>query len=258
MSPSTPESRNHVVLLGASNLTLAWPRIVDQLQSRFVDPVDIYTANGMGRSYVCDRSGFALRQLPGILCSGIWDALPAPNNDRSSVGLLTDFGNDLLYGREPQEIVSAAEECINRLRSWDQNCRFVVTRPPVESVESLGWLRFVLARFALFPKSTLTLDGVKSKTLELDQGLQEVAARLDAAIYQPPADWYGIDPIHVRRKHQSKAFGQMMDLWPTQADTSSFADNRSRPKAAIRWVFGKQRDVAQPSISSAAMSVFAY
>ena len=56
MSSTAPETRTRVVLLGASNLTLAWPRIMDQLQARFSAPLDIYTANGMGRSYVCDRS----------------------------------------------------------------------------------------------------------------------------------------------------------------------------------------------------------
>ena len=258
MSSTAPETRTRVVLLGASNLTLAWPRIMDQLQARFSAPLDIYTANGMGRSYVCDRSGFVFRQLPGILVSSLWDALPTPERDSSPVGLLTDFGNDLLYGREPLEIAAAAEECIHRLRSWDQNCQLVITRPPAASVESLSWLRFVLARFALFPMSRLTLDGVKSKTLELDQRLQEVAAKLDVPIHQSQTDWYGVDPIHVRRKHQSQAFGEMMDLWPTQADTPSYADNRSRPTAVVRWVWGREREAAQPSIASASTSVFAY
>ncbi len=258
-SISTPEIRTRIVLLGASNLALAWPRIMDQLQSRFAAPLDIYTANGMGRSYVCDRSGFALRQLPGILRSGIWDALPVAGPQKTqSVAILTDFGNDLLYGRKPTEIVAAAEECITRLRRWDENCQVVMTRPPVDSVNTLGWLRFTFSRFVLFPLSKLTLAGVKTQTLDLDQGLQEVATRLNIPVYQPHADWYGLDPIHVRRKHRSTAFGEMMNLWPVPKQALSCSENRSRPTAAIRWVFGKQRETTQPSITSTNTNVFAY
>lgn len=259
MSSPPPKTRSRVILLGASNLTLAWPRIMDQLQSRFAAPLDVYTANGMGRSYVCDRSGFAVRQLPGILCSGIWDALPSATPEQTqSVAILTDFGNDLLYGREPSDLVAAAEECIARLRNWDNNCHIVMTRPPVDSVNTLGWLRFTFSRFVLFPRSQLTLDGVRTKTLDLDRGLQEVAARLNVPIYQPHADWYGLDPIHVRWKYQSTAFGEMMNLWPIPKQTLPLSGNRSRPTASIRWVFGKQREVPQPSIASTKTNVFAY
>ncbi len=259
MTSSPSEKRTRVVLLGASNLTLAWPRIMDQMQSRFAAPLDIYTANGMGRSYVCDRSGFALRQLPGILSCGIWDALPTTaTKDTQSVAILTDFGNDLLYGRSPTELFVAAEECINRLRRWDESCHIVMTRPPVDSVDTLGWLRFTFSRFVLFPLSKLTLPGVKAKTLELDKGLQEVASRLNVPIYQPQANWYGLDPIHVRWKYQSAAFGEMMDLWPVPKQALSRSGNRSRPKAASRWVLGKQREADQPSIASAGTNVFAY
>lgn len=251
--------RTDVVLLGASNLTLAWPRIMDQLQSRFASPLRIYTANGMGRSYVCERSGFALRQLPGILSCGLWDSLPATAVENTqSVAMLTDFGNDLLYGREPTELIRAAEDCITRLRSWDEKCQVVMTRPPVDSVNTLGWMRFTFSRFVLFPLSKLTLSAVKAKTLELDQGLQEVAARFGIPIYKPQANWYGLDPIHVRWKYQSTAFGEMMDLWPVLSQKSSPSGNRSRPKAAIRWTFGRERQAAQPTISSNGTSVFAY
>lgn len=252
-----PETR--IVLLGASNLTISWPRIMDQLQCRFTAPLQVFTANGLGRSYVCARSTCGIRQLPGILTCGLWDALPAtPKTNTASYGLLTDFGNDLLFGRTPIELAIAAEECVQRLRRWDTNCQIVMTRPPVTSVETLGWLRFTVSRLVLFPFSRLTLAGVKSKTVELDERLQEVASKLNVPIGQPNAEWYGLDPIHVRRRYQAEAFGKMMDRWTVPSQMHQPSVKRRRPTAASRWVFGRKRHVTQPSTASADTRVFAY
>jgi len=251
-------SLTRVVLLGASNLSLSWPRIMDQLNSRFREPLDVITAHGMGRSYVCDDSGFAWNRLPGIMHSEIWDSRVPRFDNSATFGLLTDFGNDLLYGREPEEIAAAAAECIRRLRSWDPTASIVMTRPPVESVNTLGWLRFCVSRFVLFPFSALTLPLVKAKTIELDERLQQVASELQVPIYQPHAHWYGVDPIHVKWRYQTDAFAAMMNLWGVECDKVTRSTNRKRPTPALRWWFGREKRKPQPSVCDGGTSVFAY
>jgi hypothetical protein len=268
------------VLLGASNLTLAWPRIMRLLQSRFAGPLDIYTAQGLGRSYVCDRSSMGLRQLPGILASELWQTLPAAMEQPvQTMGLLTDFGNDLLYGRRPEDIVRAAETVVERLRERFPECHLVVTRPPLQSVQTLGALRFVLSRTVLFPLSRLKLQEIKIMTDELDAGLCQLAKSHQVPLFQPRIDWYGIDPIHVRYRFQETAFAEMMKLWPDisippepnshiehhsteHCATDQFAAEQlasgRRPTPGLRWLAGKPRRVAQPVVCSERVRVHAW
>ena len=130
MLASGPQKARNVVLLGASNLTLAWPRIMQQLASRTSMPVNVLTAHGMGRSYLNQRSGFAFRQLPGILHCALWDQLPAVSCDEAApCALITDLGNDLVYGRNPEEVAESITESIFRIRHWASNVEVVITRP---------------------------------------------------------------------------------------------------------------------------------
>lgn len=262
------------VLLGASNLTLAWPRIMRLLQSRFTGPLDIYTAQGLGRSYVCARSSMGLRQLPGILTSELWQALPsAEEQPTQTVGLLTDFGNDLLYGRRPEDIVQAAQTVVQRLREQFPECHLVVTRPPLHSVQTLGAWRFTISRTVLFPLSRLSLQDIKDMTQQLDAGLCQLAENQQLPLFQPRGEWYGIDPIHVRYPFQETAFAEMMALWPDmsvppESPTEGAADNQTpaadqlasgrRPTPGLRWLMGKPRRVIQPVVCSDRVRVHAW
>ncbi|APZ91447.1 hypothetical protein [Fuerstiella marisgermanici] len=250
-----------LILLGASNLTLAWPRLMAVVEQRFPAQRNVYTAHGMGRSFLADRSAFGIRQLPGILKSSLWDGL------RQSVDaaqpprvLITDLGNDLVYGSSPEEVAAAADECIQRLKAWRSDCRFVMTRPPVQPVSSLGPLRFSFFRRVLFPTCRLTLPSIKSQTVELDARVQELAARHDIPLFLPDPAWYGLDPIHVMRRFQSTAFGQAMELWGDEtADASGPSGAKHpRPTADVRWVWGRERKTPQPVETRNGTRVFAY
>ncbi|MEO2016582.1 MAG: hypothetical protein ABGZ53_19665 [Fuerstiella sp.] len=257
-SPSAPATC--VVLLGASNLTLAWPRLMSLVRERFTDSVHVYTAHGMGRSFLLERTGFAIGKLPGILHCGIWKALPSIPETVAPCALVTDLGNDLVYGCEPVDVVAAAEESVQRLRSWNPRCRIVLTGLPVEAVRRLGWLRFVMFRSVLFPFSRLTLESVQQKTLELDERIAVFAEQHGLQVVRPHMGWYGLDPIHVRRRRQQAAFAEMLNPWDTPVCVESAGKrmSASRPTAEVRWVLGTERRTQQPSTSGDGISVFAY
>ncbi|MCP4172355.1 MAG: hypothetical protein GY758_16450, partial [Fuerstiella sp.] len=227
---------------------------------RFTDPVHLYTAHGMGRSYMLERTGFAIGKLPGILRCGIWDALPTVPDTVTPCALVTDLGNDLVYGCAPAEVVAAAEESVLRLRSWNPRCRIVLTGLPVEAVQRLGWLRFVLFRSVLFPFSRLTLESVRQKTLELNRRIAVLARQHGLHLVRPHLEWYGLDPIHVCRRNQQAAFAEMLDPWdaPVCGESSSAVTSASRPTAELRWVLGAERKTSQPSVSADGVTVFAY
>ena len=252
-----------LVLLGASNLSLAWPRIMSALYSGLSGQSHIYTAHGMGRSYIYPDSACGFRKLPGILCSGIWDALLITINENQSFALITDLGNDLLYGSNAVEVAQSAEESIRRLRAWSPECRIVMTRPPVESVRKLGWLRFFVARTILFPLTRLTLTATQTETLKLDQLLVDIADHLEVSLIKPDPVWYGVDPIHVRWRSQHAAFSQILAEWFDTSDNATTkqrlpATLTKRPLAELRWLCGLEKRTCQPAIAARDVSIFAY
>ena len=260
MSKPPDASSTKIVILGASNLSLGWPRLVRQLSSSLDGPLDIYTAHGMGRSYCGERSGFVFWQLPGILKSGIWSALCSTDAPEPALALLTDLGNDLVYGKTPKQVTDAARESIVRLREWNSECRIVMTHPPVDSVSKVGWFRFIICRLILFPKCPLNLAEAKAATVELADRLVQLADEMGIEFFKPLPDWYGLDPTHVKRRCQTAAFREMIARWqqPTPSTTSEFRPKTRRPTAQSGWVFGRERVVKQPAVSSEGLKVFAY
>lgn len=248
-----------VVLLGASNVALAWPRLMHQLGFRLPGPRTILTAHGMGRSYLNNRSSFAARQLPGILKCPLWETLARTDSADRPLALITDLGNDLIYGRTPQEVADSAAECVERIRDWNPATQFVVTRPPVASVRKVGRLRYRVFVSFIFPSCKMTHAAALAGTIELDERLQELSARLTVPLFTPDSDWFGWDPIHIGRRFQSAAFGQMMDLWQTDSSAvPKSGDRYPRPTAALRWVFGAEKRTQQPSVTSGDSAVHAF
>jgi hypothetical protein len=266
MSEAT--DRQLAVLLGASNLTLGWPHLLRALKHGIKESVDVFTANGMGRSYL-RHSRFAWRTLPGILESDLWSQLQQhieqTRSDKPPVALITDLGNDMVYGRSPQEVVAAAEQCIQRLKACDERVEIVITRPPVQSVTRLSWLRYHFFRTVLFPACDIKLTRMQQLTQELDEGIRDLAEQYGVIHTEPLAEWYGLDPIHIRRRNRFDAFCGMTRHW--QAWTAQPADGNvtssqalpvRRPIPFHRLVWSRIRNHPQPSVQSEAVRIFAH
>ena len=103
-----------VVALGASNLTRGLHTVVSTARAAWGPGVEVLGALGHGRSYGVD-SRLVVRTLPGILQSGLWSALESlpPAATR---GLVTDVGNDILYGFTAPTILEWVEESVDRLQ----------------------------------------------------------------------------------------------------------------------------------------------
>lgn len=255
-----PVSR--VVILGASNISLGWSSLLNVLRQQFAAPLEMYTAHGMGRSYCGVRSRFLATQLPGILTSQLWQQLPRyrPDDPLPCV-LITDLGNDLVYGRSPLDVARAAEECIQRLRDWHPRCRIVVSRPPVESVKKVGGFRFLMCRLFLFPFCPLTLRQAQAATQELDELVMAMAREQEVDIVKPAPASYGLDPIHVKRRCRQDAFRTMLQPWQTErrpGERLLAGPLPQSPRPKQRWVWGRESNSPQPAAQRGGLSVFAY
>lgn len=250
--------RRTMIILGASNVSLAWSEIVSLAVQSSPLPIDLVTAHGMGRAYVTASSGFAFRRLPGILHSELWNAASNLNHDQAASALITDLGNDLLYGRRVAEVTEGAIQCIQRIRECSPNADVVLTAPPLESVLSLSSMRFRFFKNVLFPFSPLDLQSVKKKTQQLFDNVQQIAVDQRVKLYEPPISMFGFDPIHVRRRFRKTVFRNIMELWD-QPPRGTFKRKRF-PKAVPcqRWMVGKEQRTKQPVIDTDPLRVFAY
>src|SRR5262245_404522 len=99
-----------IVALGASNLTRGFHTIVATARSMTGPDTEVVAALGHGRSYGM-ASRLLVRTLPGILQSGLWhqlEVLPAA----PTRALVTDVGNDVLYGMSADRIVTWVDEAV--------------------------------------------------------------------------------------------------------------------------------------------------
>lgn len=205
---SVPALRR-IVLLGASNLARALPVVLDQARSAWGAPLEVFAALGHGRSY--GRESHVLgRSLPGILNCGLWPALAErPKGDVAA--LLTDVGNDIVYGAAPATILEWVAACLERLAAIQ--ARTVVTLLPMAGISALPRWRFRLLRFCFVPGCRLSLAEVLERAEIVQHGLAELAAQFGAGIVRPRSSWYGFDPIHLSRHVWPEAWSEIFSPW---------------------------------------------
>jgi hypothetical protein len=200
------ERIGRIVAVGASNLTRGFHTIVAAARSTWGPDVEVLAALGHGRSYG-GPSTFLVRGLPGILQSGLWRELeshpPAPTR-----ALVTDVGNDIMYGHPPGRILEWVDECVARLRQFTPDV--VVTGLPHAAVAGLPPGRYLLFRSVFFPRCRLTLDQTMRIGAEVDEGLRAIASRRGAAFFRLKPEWYGLDPIHIRPRMWRDAWQEIL------------------------------------------------
>lgn len=264
---------DRVAFLGASNVTLGLPVLVNLVRSSSRRPLAIYSAHGMGRSYGI-VSNVLGRSLPGILDSQLWSALEA-TPARSTVALITDIGNDLLYHQPPEKIVDWVEQCIDRLEGLGASIS--MTRLPIGRIRHFGPLRYYALRPFYFPSCRLSFDEVVRRAHELEQRVAELASRRQITAIEPDPSWYGLDVIHLRPRDWRIAWSRFLEPMRSQLDpqpTESRVERASLLGTAgecarsLHWmtkpperrrILGVERRRSQPAIQFAdgtAISIF--
>jgi hypothetical protein len=204
-----PFAPQRMIVLGASNVARGISTVFQyskalggDSKTKAAAPFEFLTAMGHGRSYG-GRSRVLGRSLPGIRKCGLWNDLeilpPVPTG-----ALLTDVGNDLLYGATGEQIVQWVTECLEKLEPHTN--RLVVTGLPLPGLRRLTPVRFRIIRTMLFPKSKLQLIDALKAAEHIDEQLQHLARKFGGCYVSPDDDWYGIDPIHIKLRHWKTAW----------------------------------------------------
>ncbi len=196
-------------MLGASNLTRSFATVVETMRLTWNEPVEIMAAMGHGRSYGRDSAVLG-RKIPGIFPCALWRDLqrrpPLP-----TAALMTDIGNDLLYGVPLDRLFDWVESCLDRLVAVDAT--IVVTQLPLGSLARLGETRFRLFRRLMFSRSSLSL----SQAMHLANLTNERALALgdwkNTSVIPVSDAWYGFDPIHLKRRAERQAWPAFTSSW---------------------------------------------
>jgi hypothetical protein len=240
-----------VVLLGASNLSIMFPTIVETARAMYAQPLEMFVAKGFGRSYG-QQSKFFGKKFPGILQSGLWDAMsraqPLP-----TVAIIADIGNDLAYGAPVDTIVEWIEAVLDRLAKYDAT--IVLNDLPLESIKRVGTVRYRVLRELLFPSCRLSHGEMLSRAEQLSERLQELSKDRKMPIFAGRGGSYGFDPIHPRRAAAGEIWSQMFGALSAPAAPSPLV--RARASEALRMyglrpqtysIYGWSRRAEQPCV----------
>ena len=249
-----------VVVLGASNVSRGLARLSAIVRALAPAPVSLFVAAGHGRGYGVNTR-VAWRRLPSILGCGLWRALDRERIERPMV-VVTDVGNELLYGLGVSAVAGAVGEATHRLAT--RGGRLVITGLPLAAVAGVGAVRYRLLRMLYVPRCLLGLDELKEATCWLDEELQALAVETGATFIEQPADWYGLDALHVRRPHLDALWQRVCDAWGLPCTTASpratwrdWAAIGSRG-AEVRSLARTVRFTPQPVVERAGLRVWMY
>jgi hypothetical protein len=256
--PVTPLSPSRtLILIGASNVTFNLPDIWQGLVAD--QPTRLLVAAGHGRSYGIPNTVLG-RTLPSLLECGLWKSLPGLPTPRSTPALITDIGNDLLYGATPETIAGWVSECADRFLNL--GCRPAVTILPFDSLRRLSRWRFHFFRRILFPASRLSFDDALRFAEELNIRIEELATARNLATLRPQSEWYGLDPIHFRRSIRASAWTNYLSALDESARAekcSCFKGTRIwKRKAAEITRRGQRLETPQPVLDHAGSELWLF
>jgi hypothetical protein len=239
-----------VILLGASNLTRSFPTVVATVRHTWPEPVEIMAAMGHGRSYGQDSSVLG-KKISGIFPCALWQDLQK-RPSLPTAALVTDIGNDMLYGISPEQMLDWVERCLDRLA--EVGAAAIVTQLPSDSIARLGELRFQFFRRILFPRSKLTLADVRVLVREINEGLVAIGQKRKIPVISASGSWYGFDPIHVKRSVMRHAWPALLAAWRAIDEPFTFAPSSLWMSAYLAGLepfdysqFGFRRRAAQPN-----------
>jgi hypothetical protein len=188
-----------------------------------------------------------MRTLPGILECGLWRDLdsraPAPTR-----ALVTDVGNDILYGFSPEQTLEWVSEAVSRLKRYTGDV--ALTDLPMERIRQISRRAFLFFRTVLVPSSRLSLGQARERTERLDRSLGELAAAESLRLVHLDPAWYGIDPVHFRPSRWGTAWREILGAGAADGAVRSAAEGlrlyAMRPER--QWLFGIEQRTPQSGV----------
>jgi len=206
------------IFLGASNLARGYGALADCLiHCLSPDPVEILHALGPGRGYSAEGGIFNIT-YPPIGSSGILEsAKRRKEKARKVIALITDIGNDIMYGVPAPEITACLGTLLQKLNALEAE---VFIHPiPLDFSKDVSERQFRILRSIFYPHSRI--DYLKAKeAVALVNGFLRDRAGGRIHLLPSAKDFCGVDKIHysIFRSHKawSRVANEMLRIIPAK------------------------------------------
>jgi hypothetical protein len=176
---------------------------------------------------------------------------------------MTDVGNDLGYGVSVGQILEWVETCLDRLD--EARATVLMTGLPVARLCQLSPAEFYFLRTCFFPLARISRQQALARAEELNERLLRVAEARKIAIFEPRIGWYGYDPLHIKMRHWSSAWRDVLAGWDRSETACELARGSLRRWIYLRSlapqqrrIFGWERHCSQPAGRLADGTTIAY
>ncbi len=193
-SPLSPDTPILLILLGASNLSRGCFAFARHMKT-CLHPrkVEVLIASGPGRAYYAS-GGLLNVSYPPICTSDIFEV--ARNKSESGcqvVALVTDIGNDIMYGVSAEQVIETVQQVFDKLQSL--NAEIFYTTLPVAFEKGVHPIWFYILRSVLLPFSRVSYSEATGGIIEVNRFLKESAGRYGHLISEMDR-YLGFDEIH--------------------------------------------------------------
>lgn len=206
---STDSSSILLAFLGASNLARGYTALSHFIVRRLAPhPVECFSAFGPGRGYAA-TGGVLNITFPPIAECGLLEAVRLRvSTGARTLALLTDIGNDIMYGLPPAEIIACLEKIIKQILAMDGQ---VLATPISLDVErDVGRRAFRILRTVYFPKSRMTMEQAAQAVAKINAFLYQVRSER-VHLLDGMSAFRGCDKIHYAVLKNSAAWTRVGD-----------------------------------------------
>jgi hypothetical protein len=123
---------------------------------------------------------------------------------------------------------------------------------PTASIRTVGFWRYHFVRALLFPFHFIGWGAVMARAKELDERVREMAPRLGVRLIEHRGEWYGFDPIHIRKPYRKDAWNEIFGHWSCWKKIDGVCSPLEKPvtiwklRPLERYLFGMHQLQAQP------------
>ena len=182
------------VLLGASNLARGYSALTRHI-SKNISAGEFLNALGPGRGY-CARGGLLnFTYSPIGECSVMKIAKVYAERGFRIMVLLTDIGNDIMYGVPESSLIESLDTLIEK--STQMNAEVFLTSIHVDVSKDMGKTSFKLFKSIFYPNSPMTFDQADSAVKKMNHYLAEKSLKNERVhLVSGLGAFCGLDKIH--------------------------------------------------------------
>ena len=182
------------VLLGASNLARGYSALIRHIP-RNISSSEFLNALGPGRGYCARRGLLNFTYSPIGECGVMKSAKVYVERGFRMAVLLTDIGNDIMYGVPESSLIESLDTLIEK--SLQMNAEVFLTSIHVDVSKDMGKTSFKLFKSIFYPNSPVTFDQADSAVKKLNHYLVEKSLQNERVhLVNGLGAFCGLDKIH--------------------------------------------------------------